>query len=356
MAGAEQADVLTLPAEPQVTHREYPAPDIEPEVTVEAKPSRFTAMRKAKERLRDRARQLVTRGYLPATSQAAINDPRYREGIEEFWQSHYAAAEQSDSTHTGGSYELMPDDYTPGMGGGRSITGHRRTHRMGYTNSEVALRMPSATAIRRFSAEKHGRTFDVPVEATYPGGSVSGYVRVTNNGPGEWSVEGLGMDDAAKAYVSESVRAVLEARCVSRALSNIPDILAHRAERLRAAGVGEKTVTDSDWIRTAGYNRASGDMVVNLGGRMYGYRDVPREDFERIMKPGSEFDYSAGKVYNALVKRKRNSFAVEQCAKCGRFSESGAEHRCPSQHKARQENRSGYQNTVRAHLIRQAAH
>ncbi|MGN7187551.1 KTSC domain-containing protein [Microbacterium enclense] len=343
LAGTEQADTLS----PAGTE-EY-ATDERPESAADT--TRFSYFRRARERMRDRARELLSRGYLPASSTEATVDPRSREGIDEFWRSHYVSAEQADLTHTGGAYEVMPDDYTPSMGAGRALSGHRRAHRIGYSNSEVAVRMPSVTAIRRFSAEKRGRTFDVPVDATYPGGSVSGYVRVTNNGPGMWSVEGLGMDPEAKAYVSESVQALLEARSVTMALNQIPDMLARRAERLRSAGVGQREVVASDWVRSAGYNRASGDMVVNLNGRTYGYRGVPAEVYQRLTEPGVEDGYSAGKVYNALIKRKHDSFAVDQCPTCQRYFESGRAHRCPSQHKARVGARTGYQNAVRTRLV-----
>ncbi|MEK6311931.1 MAG: hypothetical protein V4755_14620, partial [Curtobacterium sp.] len=211
------------------------APGFDEEPSEHEDTSLRARFRKAREQFRSRCRDLVANGWMPAASSEALNDPRTREGIDAFWTAHYAQAEQAVGTREG-VYAVMPDDYTPGMSSGHALSGHRRTHRMSYSNDQVALRMPSATAIRRYAKEQHGRTFDVPVEASYPGGTVSGYVRVTQNGPGTWSVSGVEMDPRANAFVAESVQAVLEARAVTSALRNVPDILERRAERLRAAG------------------------------------------------------------------------------------------------------------------------
>ncbi len=296
-------------------------------------------------------RELLARGYLPASSTEALTDPRSREGIDLYWQNHYATAEQAGATGAG-VYQVMPDDYTPGRTTGRAISGNRRTHRMSYSNSEVAVRMPSATAIRRFSAENRGATFDVPVEGTYPGGSVSGYVRVTNNGPGQWSVSGLGMDPRANAYISESVQAVLEARSVTSALRNIPDILERRAQRLSATGTTTKPLYHSDWIRSLGYNRSTGDMFVQINGKMYGYRNVAPDTVERLRNPTRDDRFSAGTVYNKLVKGKHGTFAVARHDACGRFYRAGDEHRCASEHKPRQapETESTYQQEIKRRL------
>jgi len=310
-------------------------------------------LRAAREQFRARCRDLVANGWLPASSSDALTDPRTREGIDQFWTAHYALAEQAGTTDEG-VYAVMPDDYTPAQTSGHALSGNRRTHRMSYSNDDVALRMPSATAIRRFAKDESGRTFDVPVDATYPGGSVSGYVRVTQNGPGTWSVSGLNMDPRANAYVAESVQAVLEARAVRSALRNVPDILERRAERLRSAGTAPKPVYHSDYIRAAGRNAASGDMAINLNGKVYGYRNVPPEVFARMMNPGREDRFAAGVVYNKLIKGKYQSFQVEQHVACGRFFEQGRPHRCPSMHQPRQEpqKQSRYQRSVRAVLGR----
>jgi hypothetical protein len=72
----------------------------------------------------------------------------------------------------------MPDDNTPSMHTGQATSGHRRTHRMNYGNKDIQLRMPSATAIRRFSQDKGNPTFDVPVSVSVKGGApVQGWVR-----------------------------------------------------------------------------------------------------------------------------------------------------------------------------------
>jgi len=318
----------------------------------EQKQGRFAAWRERRRLEKERARALREEGYLLGTSTAAVVDPRSREGIEDFWDNHFVTAEQATETREG-SYAVMSDDYTPGQTGGNALSGHRRTHRIAYEGAQTAVRMPSATSIRRFSEENKGRTFDVPVDATYPGGSVSGYVRVTANGPGQWSVSGVGMNEEANAYVSESVQAVLEARSVSRALKDVPDILERRTQRLAAAGAKQTPVHHSDWIRSCGYNPNSQEMVINLNGRAYGYRDVAPDTFDRLMNPGAEDGYSAGRVYNALVKRKSDVFQVEQCGKCGWFTEAGAAHRCRSQHHEREHaGSSAYAKTVRDRILR----
>jgi hypothetical protein len=325
--------------------------EVQPEAAV---PGRLARWKEAAVAYKQRCRELLSSGYMPAAATPAVVDPRTREGIDTFWENHYATEEQAAGSGVG-TYEVMPDDYTPAGASGRSLDGKRRTHRMGYSNSEVAIRMPSATSVRRYASDVHGRTFDMPVEGSYPGGSVSGYVRVTRGAKGTWSVSGLGMDETANAYVSESVQAVLEARSVRSALPNMPDVLAHRAERLRSVGVAAKPVIHSDFIRSAGYNANDGQLVVNLGGRTYGYRNVPRETFDRLMNPGIADRYSAGKVYNALVKGQHDHFPVTECPSCGRFYESDRPHRCASQHQERAEDQqdrsAAYAQRVRNRLL-----
>ena len=52
----------------------------------------------------------------------------------------------------------MPDDYTPSMTIGKSLEGNRRTHRMCYRGVGVALRMPSATSIKRYATSEVSAT------------------------------------------------------------------------------------------------------------------------------------------------------------------------------------------------------
>ena len=82
----------------------------------------------------------------------------------------------------------MPDDFTPKKTAGQSLSGHRRTHRMAYSDHAggFTLRMPSATSIKAFEKETGG-TFDVPVSARDAAGrTVAGWVRVTRH-RGGWA-------------------------------------------------------------------------------------------------------------------------------------------------------------------------
>ena len=76
---------------------------------------------------------------------------------------------------------------------GQSLSGHRRTHRMAYSNRAggFTLRMPSATSIKTFEKDTGG-TFDVPVSARDAAGrTVSGCVRVTRH-RGGWASTPVG--------------------------------------------------------------------------------------------------------------------------------------------------------------------
>ncbi len=120
--------------------------------------------------------RLEQTGSVPASTVESATNPRFTDGIDIWWEQHYERMEQPAG---GGTFQVMPDDYTPAMTGGKSLDGNRRTHRIRYSGAGVELRMPSATAIKRFSAENGKRTFDVPVEIEHEGGKVSGFVRVT---------------------------------------------------------------------------------------------------------------------------------------------------------------------------------
>lgn len=274
-------------------------------------------------------------GYVPAAAGPADGSPRSTDHINTWWATHYNRAEQAPD----GAYPQMPDDYTPNMTGGNALSEHRRTHRMLYEGAGVAVRMPSVTAVRAYSKEIGHQTFDLPVEAEYPGGTVSGYVRVTRNGVAEWSVSGLNMPEPANSYVSEAVGATLEARRPTTALRNIKDILARRRERLASAGVLLKPTDHSEWIRGAGYNTVGNQMVIQLNGRAYGYV-VHRELYKEVTT-----SWSPGKLYNRWVKGSRR-FEVEFHDKCQRFYNKDKQHRCPSKHQERGTEVSDYNKRV----------
>lgn len=288
-----------------------------------------------------RRTELIAAGYAPATAgPSAGTVPRSTAGITTWWEEHFRRAEVNDHE----SYVQMPDDYNPGSSSGNALSGKRRTHRILYEGAGIALRMPSATAIRRFSAAQGHQTFDVPVEAEGQGGQVvSGYVRVTQEAPGKWSVDALGMPPHVAWKVSESVASVLEARRPSRALKDIGDLLQRRRERVARAGVQMTAADNSSWVSAMGYNAAAGEMVITLGTRTYGYR-VSEQVFQRVKN-----SYSAGSAYNQLVKGSPR-VEVDQCGVCGRWFNVMAGHTC-MRHRSATGTVKPFNSRVRAHVL-----
>lgn len=270
-----------------------------------------------------RREALLLAGYLPAVPSTDFTVPEFSGKRDQWWDRQFQAAEYQPD---GAGYPLMPDDYTPKFSTGGSLSGHRRTHRILYQGAGVALRIPSATAIKRYSAET-GSTFDVPVSAAFPGGTVIGTVRVTHNGAGFWSVSGNGFTPEQSAYVCEGVSAVLEARRPSTGLKQAGDLLERRRKRFAAGGVKFDETPQSSFISGVGYDRSTGTMLVRIGARSYGYQ-VPEASFNQVRA-----SRDPGKAYNALVKGRRRA-EVDSCPKCHRFFAAGVEHRCPSKHQA----------------------
>lgn len=174
-------------------------------------------------------------GYLPAAPSRDFTVPEFSGKRAQWWDRQFQAAEYQPD---GAGYAMMPDDYTPKFTEGGSLSGHRRTHRILYKGAGVALRMPSATAIERYSTET-GLTFGVPVSAAFPGGTVTGSVRVTHNGAGLWSESSNGFTPELAAYVCEGVSAILEARRPSMGLKQAGDLL----ERDRAGSPPAESVS-----------------------------------------------------------------------------------------------------------------
>lgn len=299
-------------------------------VTLTADAGTETHYERLARELNDRRARLQKEGYAAATAQLAIADVRRtardEDQREKWWDQNFVTGEFAPDG--AGSYELMPDDYTPGMHYGRSAEGNRRTHRMLYEGAGVAVRMPSATAIKRFSAEKKNRTFDVPVSVEVDGQQVAAHVRITKNGPNQWGVSALGLKGLQGEKVSEAVSAVLEARRPSTALRQVDDLITRRRERLAQAGAAMKPVK-SAFIESMGYNEAGNEMYVNMGGqnndgspRRYAYR-VPRDVFHSVVNAES-----IGKAYNNFIKKggaplvaggKDNPIQVAVDEKTGRF-------------------------------------
>jgi len=125
--------------------------------------------------------------------------------------------------------------------------------------------------------------------------------------------------------VAESVQCVLESRRPSHALRDAGDILERR--RGRAAELGAPVVPiASTWIREAGYDKATGTMVITTEGKtgkkVYGY-EVPIAAYLRVAN-----SQSPGRVFNQTIRGKTKVVSVRDCGECGRVY-SRPKHRCP---------------------------
>lgn len=265
-----------------------------------------------------RQRALIEGGMVPAVAFPTSNEhmSTAETSREQWWNSNFAAAEY------GRSVPKMPDDYTPGMTSGRAMSEHRRTHRMKYRGDQIELRMPSATAIRRYSAENGNGTFDVPISANTDTGPVTGWVRVTRTGPSTWSAQAMGFTGDNEAKVAEAVASVLEARRKVDALTDIGDLVTRHNERRAAAGAALESV-DSTFMSGVGYDESSSTMITQIGRRVYGHA-VPPEVYARVK--GST---APGGVFNALVKGQQR-VELKRCTQCRRFMAAGSDHVCPA--------------------------
>ncbi len=263
-------------------------------------------------------------GYVPPTVITAFNDPSSSSNRGEWWDRGFVAAEYATD---GKSYAQMPDDNTPSNTRGRALSGNRRTHRMLYRNGDIQVRMPSATAIKRFSQDNGNPTFDVPVSVTLGDGSpAQGWVRVTKTGPHTWTTTTLGGGGESADKIAEAVASVLESRRPSTALVGVGDLLEKHKARQAAAGFEMKPVR-STFLDRVGYDDVTGVMATEINGKLYAHR-TSKDVFEKLVasqRPGS--------VYNALVK-KSDSAGAAQCEKCGRFYNATLAHTCPTTHKA----------------------
>jgi hypothetical protein len=299
-----------------------------------AEPGNVLAVARHRQAMAERRELLRTQGFVPAATMQARNSPTTTEHREEWWNRSFVAAEYQGAGPAVASepkpaktYPQMPDDNTPSMHTGQAMSGHRRTHRMNYGNKDIQLRMPSATAIRRFSGDNGNPTFDVPVSVALKGGApIQGWVRVTKTGPESWETTTLGGNGGpASEQVAEAVAAVLESRRVTMALATVPDLLAARKAREAAKGA-ELSPVSSSWISSIGYDENTNTMATRIGGKLYGHK-VSKQFFDAVKnteRPGS--------VYNKLVRAHQRT-AVAQCGKCGRFSSGLVAHKCPNGHK-----------------------
>ena len=268
---------------------------------------------------------LMDAGYVPAVATRGI-DPATTAGIETWWGDHFVTAEYRAS---GEGFAQMPDDNTPGMGAGNALSGNRRTHRVKYRGTDMTLRMPSATAIKRFASETDEATFDVPVGGRYPnagGGAdlqVAGWVRVTKSPNGNWSAVGMGFPTGGDEAVAEGVSSILEARRPTHALRDAGSLIAKHRERLIARGAPLRAVS-SQWISAVGYDEASGVMATQTAtGAVYGHV-VPKQAFGAVAEA-----QSPGSMFNKMVKGSAR-VEVGNCDSCGRFFSAAATHSCPA--------------------------
>jgi hypothetical protein len=275
---------------------------------------------------------------------------------DQYWKQWYGnVAEWGDVTDAG--YPKMPDDYTPRMTLGQSTTGHRRTHRMKYTAPDgFQIRMPSATAVRRFavdnsytteSGEKRCRTFEMPVSVIVPSDPprealVS--MRCTWNGPGSWHVEPP-VGEAMFGQTAEAVAAVLEARRPSLALREHGNLNAQHMERIRSAGRPILTPsTRSSFISGVSVLGKRDTIVTRIRDkhgreRIYGY-EMPEgtpqmrdafiqrmlgRDIDPVTKQPREH---IGVVYNRELKGRQQRVEVSLCPRCQCVYETGRGHKC----------------------------
>lgn len=272
----------------------------------------------------ERFEKFKRNGFIAATTLDAVQSPSTTKDREEWWNREFVAGEYGKS---GKGYPQMPDDFTPAKTGGQAMSGNRRTHRMNYKNGDIDLRMPSATAIKRFSGENGNPTFDVPVSVSVKGGAPKqGWVRVTKTGPQTWSTSALGgVEDQNSEMLGEAVSAVLEARRPTMALHAAGDLLARRKARQAAEGQ-EMSGIKSTFLDEIGYDDASSTMAAQIGDKTYGYT-VPKDFFDSVAS--SE---RPGTLFNKLIKQNAQT-EVNRCDKCGRFSAAAIQHSCPQSHK-----------------------
>ncbi|MGW8431210.1 hypothetical protein ACWGJ9_08800 [Curtobacterium citreum] len=257
---------------------------------------------------------------------------------EEWWRRSFGNAEWRD----GVTHPKMPDDFTPSKSAGTALNGSRRTSRRWYKGADIAVRMPSVSAIKRYSASIDGATFDLPVQVANAAGDdgIQGWVRVTQHGE-QWSVSGLGMNAADSAGMSEAVRALLESRTPTVELSTVDDLRKRYRDRVRAEGTQMETVASSGFIDGVAFNAKAETLTLSMNGRHYSYPAT--EEVYQALKNSR----SPGKVFNTLIKGRPAARRLTSCDDCNRIYAPGAEHRCPTRHKAPQVEASAWDRLAR---------
>lgn len=297
---------------------------------------------------KQRVAEFRKNGVIAAETSEDPLDPKSTRGIDQWHEMSFILAEQTK----GSSYDVMPDDYTPGMHGGRSSLDNRRTHRIKYEVGGATLRMPSVTAAKRFTAEVKGRTWDMPVEAHSPHGTFFGHVRITKGPNNTWNVEVPGMTKETSErdlYVAEAVRATLEARRPTKQNVGVKNperrnLLKERIDRLAKVGVVPVKVSDTQFVREVGTNPYSREMVLNLHKKRsqgkdvstaYGYnlfskingQMVGKEEALRVANKMARTK-NPGKDYNSDVRGVFRRAEIEQCGNCSAWHTVNREHVC----------------------------
>ncbi|QOD05710.1 hypothetical protein [Pseudarthrobacter sp. BIM B-2242] len=301
---------------------------------------------KDRQSMAERRELLRSAGFIPATTLQASAHPSTTEHREDWWDRNLVAAEyRSTGTKT---YPQMPDDYTPAKTFGQAMSGLRRTHRMKYENGDISVRMPSATAVKRYSAENGNPTFDVPVSVSIKGAApVQGWVRVTKTGPSSWEATAQGGSGANADMLSEAVAATLESRRPSIALKRIPDLLEAHRQREEAKGDPLEPIRSS-FIDAIGYDESTGTMATKIGEKVYGHR-VSKDFFELVKnaeRPGS--------IFNKFIKGNPGA-GVQKCPRCARFFTPDKAHTCPTAHKEESGLNQDYTERARKRAERVAA-
>ena len=294
--------------------------------------------------------ELIEQGYAPAVFTASKTRVQATDGIKDWWSEHFVNAEHGSKSADGATYPVIPDDFTPKETLGRAMSGKRRTHRIKYEADGYAVRMPSATAIKRFAAESESRTFDVPVQArAHP----SRWSRVhhqrvcARHPPRPVLVDDRTARTERTAGVGHRRVGVHDPRGpppVDRARP-AGNLYQKYQERKSKQGKSlEPLKRPSSFVNGAAYDEQHNEIYVQLGERQSGYSFPQAAAAHR----GLQAAHSPGKWYNDMIKKHAGGhFEVTTCGKCGNTYRADRKHACPAHHVAT--------TTVKPHRQRIAA-
>ncbi|MCL6424378.1 hypothetical protein Bequi_13490 [Brachybacterium sp. JHP9] len=261
------------------------------------------------EQLDQRSRELEEGGFVRAIAEGAYYNPRKTGGqaqLEQWWDTRRMQSEYTDSDK---GIPQMPDDWTPNRAAGNSLSGHRRTYRRLYKGNGISMRMPSAASIRSFAETQDGKSFDVPVEAAFPGGTVSGWVRCRRTEDGLWMTQGLDFH-GRQAQIQEAVSAVLEARRVTTALSGVESLDERRLNRLSRAGA-RVIPSEGGFMEGFAVNPAAGVTFTKIRDKVYANAVVSNlREIAALSGP------EQGRFYNERIRSAPPLGLAQTCEKC----------------------------------------